>query len=797
MKNKSIKTASIIFIIAVIVQITAVAGNFYIQHRLTVSQSELDQYQEIEREFFKALSRENMLEKPFAFSDSHKVTILDPVLEKIRAINNSTAEKHIVKRKELLSSITIFSKEKQEMHKQIGTLLPSLTSSIQYIHDHHIAHLSNLVKRGVLVQDYEQGRAFKKQDDQPAPETYIIKAAIDIHGSLLNVFETFGKLQLGVSPTIIRNQFNTAIHNFYQAVNVFEDYSLDAQDGILIEELVINGQAFESRFKRFLEIETQIIELTRRLSNNKEQFAGLIEDYKQQLSGRHSSLSRKFKLLQLLSIVTFAAMIFLVIWYGHFLIQGFGWMIQETKSIRNDIGYRIPHTKKGFREFAVVSRALNQMGDTIQAQVDALERSKYQLEQRVNERTLELSVVNEKLKKEIQERIVSEKERGLLEKRLIQSHKMEAIGTLSGGIAHDFNNILSGIFGYSELTLKHRNNPQKIESYVGQILNGARRAAALIQQILTFSRQSEIRKSPLVISVVVKEALKLLRSSIPSSIDIHENIFSQESVMADPTQIHQVIMNLCTNGYHAMRNTGGTLTVELTDIDISNRKGERTFKIPPGKYIKLVVSDTGTGMSSDMLNKIFDPYFTTKKIGEGTGLGLALTYGIVEEHQGYIQVKSTLGEGSKFYVFFPVVSSDDSQESLTENIAQPVGGTERIMLIDDEKDLLDATSELLMDYGYRVTSFSNPEAAFNAFKEEPQAFDLIITDMTMPRMNGDDLAVRMLSLRKDLPIILCTGYSDKITKNDALKMGIKRYFQKPVDSRELFLSIKEIAEAKN
>ncbi len=397
---------------------------------------------------------------------------------------------------------------------------------------------------------------------------------------------------------------------------------------------------------------------------------------------------------------------------------------------------------------------------------------------------------------DITDRKTAEQEREKLEIELRQSHKMEAIGTLAGGIAHDFNNILSGIFGYCQLAEMNIGNPVKTKAFIAQVFKGAQRAAGLIQQILAFTRQTEHEKHLLNISIVVKEALKLLRSSIPSTIEIKTNVFSDTLVMADPIQIHQVIMNLCTNAYHAMRKRGGILEVELNDMEISG-SGDNIvtdINILPGKYVKLKVSDTGHGMNEEILEKIFDPYFSTKKAGEGTGLGLALVYAIVEEHQGYIKAYSTVGKGSDFYVFFPGAEEKFVPKEKLDDKKILKGGKEKIILVDDEKSILEATREFLIDYGYDVTAFYNGFDAFEEFKKNPKEFDLIITDMTMPRMTGDKLSAKILEIREGIPIILCSGYSENISEGKALEIGIKKYVQKPIDSMGLISLIRELLD---
>jgi len=380
------------------------------------------------------------------------------------------------------------------------------------------------------------------------------------------------------------------------------------------------------------------------------------------------------------------------------------------------------------------------------------------------------------------------------EKQLRQSQKMEAIGTLAGGIAHDFNNILSSIFGYCQLAKMDLDDPEKTNRHINQIVKGGQRATELVQQILTFSRQTEQKKKPLKLFLIVKEAIKFLRSSIPTTIEIQEKISSKATVLADPTQVHQIVMNLCTNAYHAMHDSGGTLTVELTDVEIIPQDQLLARSSIPGDYIKLEIRDTGHGMDKKTLERIFDPYFTTKQLAKGTGLGLAVVDGIVKGHNGFIKTFSEIGCGSTFQVFLPVIKKKSplgSPEKKQTNLSK---GTEHIMLVDDEKTILEVFKGILEKQGYKITTFKDGLSALQAFTNAPGLFDLIITDMTMPKMTGDELSARILKIRKDLPIVICTGFSDTFTEDMAQKMGIRKYVLKPISGQELSVIIRELLD---
>ncbi len=406
------------------------------------------------------------------------------------------------------------------------------------------------------------------------------------------------------------------------------------------------------------------------------------------------------------------------------------------------------------------------------------------LEQRVVERTRELAEANTALTREMAERKRAEAE-------LRQAQKMRAIGTLAGGIAHDFNNILTAILGYTQLAMQRAVSDATCRSFLGEVFIAGQRAQKLVQQILTFSRQSEQEKRPAEIHLIVKEALKLLRASLPANIEIVQQLPRCGAVMADPTQIHQVIMNLCTNAYHAMQEKGGTLTVSLAETAAENIAPP----LPAGDYLQLTVSDTGCGMDTATLERIFEPYFTTKEVGKGTGLGLAVTHGIVEGHGGHIRVVSAAGFGTTFSIYLPLHTQLQAEPVEVLEKKEIRGGNERILVVDDEKELAQLLEVFLSHYGYRVTSFSDSAAASAWFDANPGSVDLVITDMAMPRLTGKDLAQKILAKRPELPIILCTGFSEQINAENARQLGIRAFFLKPFQELELAGLVREVLDA--
>jgi PAS domain S-box-containing protein len=382
------------------------------------------------------------------------------------------------------------------------------------------------------------------------------------------------------------------------------------------------------------------------------------------------------------------------------------------------------------------------------------------------------------------------------QERLQHSQKMEAIGTLAGGIAHDFNNILTPIIGYAEMTQFNLQKHTAEWENLQEIISAGHRAKDLVRQILTFSREKKQEKKSVRLQLLIKETLKLLRSSLPATIEIRDYIDDCWPVSADPTQIHQILMNLFTNAYHAMRETGGTLAVSLVEIEIGKEDTFVPSTLPNGRYIRLEISDTGPGIEKGIKERIFEPYFTTKSKDEGTGLGLSVVHGIVTSHGGYITVYSEPGRGTTFHIYLPVLQNVDNLSIRRES--EPIaGGFERILVVDDEETICQLEEKQLTHLGYRVTTANSGSKAIEIFKKSPQDIDLVVTDMTMPLMTGTDLAKILLNIRPNLPILLCTGFSELIDKEKANVLGLQGYLMKPVCRKDLAAAVRKSLDRKS
>ncbi len=391
--------------------------------------------------------------------------------------------------------------------------------------------------------------------------------------------------------------------------------------------------------------------------------------------------------------------------------------------------------------------------------------------------------------RDITERKRLEEDRKKLENSLRQSHKMEAIGTLSGGIAHDFNNILGIILGNTELAMDDIDKTSSSYLNLEEIIKAGLRASDIVKQLLNFSRKTDQAKKAIDIRLLIEDSIKMLRASIPTSIDIQVNLLNKLStVYADSTQINQVLVNLCTNAAHAMEDNGGVLKIELTQIELDNTTVRQFQEIESGQYLQLSISDTGHGIDPEIKVNIFDPYFTTKPIGKGTGMGLAIVLGIVKNHNGAISVYSEKNRGTTFKVLFPVIEGEGSMEN--ELLKSLPTGNETILFVDDENALVKIGKNILESLGYKVETKTNPSEALELFRSDPSRFNLIITDMTMPLVNGEKLTKEALKINPNIPVILCTGFSSQIDNEKAITIGAHSYMEKPIDKKRLAFAVR-------
>jgi signal transduction histidine kinase/ActR/RegA family two-component response regulator len=508
-----------------------------------------------------------------------------------------------------------------------------------------------------------------------------------------------------------------------------------------------------------------------------------------------------FVLIALTSIVLFVLLKRRVFDKVHMLSRA----LRDVSGDKKDMSIRIPVGRNGqdrdpSDEVEYMCLDFNQMMDklenTYSQMLDArkeVEAVNLALEERVKERTAQLFAMYKDLEVEMEEHQRAVEQKRTLEKSLEQARKMEAIGTLAGGIAHDFNNILTSVLGFTELALYDVKKGSKLEINLQEVYAAGKRAKDLVKQILVFARQSDEEIKPVQPRILLKEVVKFMRSSIPSNIEIKHDIKSASYIMGNPTRIYQIFMNLCANAAYAMENDGGVLELNLTDIIIPGGYDRQNIDLKQGHYLEIKVSDTGTGISPEIVGSIFEPYFTTKGPGEGTGMGLAMVQGIVEACDGKIFVDSILGKGTTFSVYLPTTEQQDA--SRTNSPETLPKGTERILFIDDEATIARMGGQILERLGYSVTARTDGVEAVALFKSNPKDFDLVISDMTMPVITGDELAIQLMKIRQDIPVILVTGYNKNITEEKAAEIGIKAFSHKPIVMTDLAKTVRKVLDA--
>jgi PAS domain S-box-containing protein len=386
-------------------------------------------------------------------------------------------------------------------------------------------------------------------------------------------------------------------------------------------------------------------------------------------------------------------------------------------------------------------------------------------------------------------------DRKQLESQLRQAHKMEAIGTLAGGIAHEFNNILGIIIGSTELAIDDVPEWNPAKNCLEEIRSASLRAKDMVSHILSFARKSMIERKPVPMSPIIRDSLKLLRATLPSIIDIRQDLTCEyDTVLGDPTQINQVLVNICTNAAHAMREEGGVLDVKLEDVVLDEKTSAQYEDLSAGNYVKLTIKDTGHGIKPEIIDQIFDPFFTAKEVGEGTGMGLSVVHGIIKSHGGVITVHSELGKGAVFEVLLPTIEAEIEPQTVEQD-ELPLGD-EKILFVDDEESLVELVPQMLERLGYQVKAKTNPNQALELFRSNPDEFDLVISDMTMPQMTGDKLAKQLMKTRPNIPIIISTGFSEKMDEDKAKEMGISAVAMKPLVMRTLALTVRKVLDEK-
>ncbi len=658
------------------------------------------------------------------------------------------------------------------LYIQVHHTLIELMDSAKKIHNSHAASFNTQLNTGQEGQKHN------------ASETNIISAAAIVQSSLFDIAHCFYDLQMEDEPEGIGGRFENAMKTFADSANDLNNYPISPQEGGLVKQMLRESEEFNKQFALLTGIEHRKYDLLSRVDSNRQHIHASIIDTKGGLEKFCRKIAKTIHVLQSLILVLallFSSMAFI---YGKRIIRQIRRTVTETHKIDNDLTYQIEPAPDTYEEFGIVFDSLNSMARKNHINIQKLQKAQEEMEQRIRDRTVELLEANRRLRREIEERIRSDQEKESLQTMLQQAQKMEAMGTLAGGIAHDFNNILTAILGYAAIALVEIEGNCKARADIQEVIKAGERAKNLVRQILTFSRQTDQDIRPLSVQPILKETLKLLRASIPTTIEIQLQIDPAcGNILADPTHIHQVIMNLCSNAAQAMEEKGGTMTVELKPVRIEEGDQAASLHLPAGPYVRLTVSDTGCGMDAATIGRIFEPFFTTKGMGKGTGMGLAVVHGIVESIGGRIKVESAPGQGATFHIYLPE-TEEEASTIITHSALQSLGDAS-ILLVEDEEQVARMAKRSLSLNGYTVTVSRDGGEALSVFRAQPDKFDLVITDQTMPKMTGTDLAEEILRIRPGLPIILCSGYSSMLSEEKIKSSGIREFITKPYTGGEL------------
>jgi signal transduction histidine kinase/ActR/RegA family two-component response regulator len=799
MRIRSIK-AAFRFFIALIVLLTAMAIFDNVMERM--------------------MARE--MEKLHAFLDYEK-TFAELILEERAALGNGSAHPQVV---ELYASLgsglqdrgydnsllnsrrTIYdhlyeSSRKSEQHiRRVRQLFPDLINSVKYVHEHHITYLKNLMRRGRLTQDYDPDSDvdadFSRSAVHAAPELDIVRMAVAIQSRLLDLLAIFNKVHFGDNPSTLKAAFQHKIKDFYDAVNTFEDYSLDTQDGLLVEELLINGRPFEDHFNQLLAGEIQIRKYSSQLKDNDTAMLAFLKKTRNGIRGKLARQNEILRVMKYTGSAAFVVLIAVLAYLGRRIRREFQRNVSETQRIQGDIDYRISIHPDNFSEFKVVYHAMNAMADTIKQQVDDLEAARTQLRLKVKARTANLERANQLLKREIEEREKAEQQRIELENRLSQAKKMEAIGTLAGGVAHDLNNILSGVVSYPDLILNAMPSDHDLRKPMEIIKSSGEKAAAIVQDLLTLARRgvntSEvIDLRPIVESYLDSPEFRKLELRFPRVRFIHRFISEPAIIKGSPVHLEKTVMNLVSNAFESIAQRG-TVTVAIENVYVDTPiEGYET--VEEGEYIQLTVADDGMGISAADLERIFEPFFTKKKMGcSGTGLGMAVVWGTVKDHNGYIDVHSQEGEGTAFTLYFPMSRELPARETADASPECIRGEGQCILIVDDMADQRKIAVDILTSLGYRSVSVAGGDEAVRYMNEN--AVDLMILDMIMPHgMDGLDTYRAVLSIRPQARAIIASGFSETERVRKAQELGACLYIRKPYSVRKIAAAVHQALAA--
>ena len=790
---RSIKTAILLFILAVS-GLCALAFSSAVLNRMIAR--EMERYHAVldhEKDFATLVIKEHMA---LRHKEQYQqvAALYDRLKAGLRNSGHGIDPRQLEARESVYQALVDTSRQIWHHHDQVRRSLPDLVASVRYIHQHHITYLKNLLRRGHSTQDYDVGPDFKRSAVRAAPELEIIRMAVAIQNHLLDLFNIFNTLRSGGNPSAAKEAFQEHMGHFYDAVNTFEDFSLDAQDGILVEELLLTGRHFEADFNYLLSAESKLLTLSGKLEKNAEYHLSALKKQRQEIAAELKRRNRYLHLAQYSAILGFVALVVVLLYLGRRLSSEFRRTVAETRHIQADIDYRIPIEKDLYTEFRVIYLAMNTMADTIQKQVNDLESAGSELSRQVKARTAGLEQANVLLKREIQERETAEAQRIELEAQLNRAKKMEAIGTLAGGVAHDLNNILSGLVSYPDLLLNTMGPDHAMRGALTTIKSSGQKAAAIVQDLLTLARrgvsvQEVVDLKHIVRSYMASPEFRQLQAAFPQVQTA--TFFTEDITTISGSRVHlgKTLMNLVTNAMEAIDGEGSlTLSIENVYVDTA-LKGYDT--VNEGEYVRLAVKDTGSGIPEADLERIFEPFFTKKEMGRsGTGLGMAVVWGTVKDHNGYINVSSAPGQGATFELYFPLCRETASETTPAVEMDGLRGRGQKILVVDDIAVQRQIGVQILNQLGYEADAVDGGHAAVHYV--ESHKVDLLVLDMIMPPgPDGLDTYRQISAIQPGIKAVIASGYSETDRVREAQKLGAGRYIRKPYTMEKIAAAVRD------
>lgn len=778
---RSIRLSQFLFLASVVTLVLFAFINIYFNRVIDSAEIRYQRILQVQKSFADIVALENSL----LVGDGEYADLLTlgmDLVEEIGAEPQHLQPDFIREREHVFSNLLVTVGENKQLYLDIRNTLPRLVNNVRQIHSYHVEKLNSALFSSKPIDEEKAGEDFKRSSVRSASELDIIDAAVKVQNALLDVVAVFYEMQIASGPEEIEILFQQRMNQFYDAVNQFDDYTLDAQDGLLVEELLLSGKHFKHSFGTLLKNNGKVLLLKDKMSDNQQQISRMFADAAAQLKAEKLDLQRLLIVIQNITIGVLIALTIWLITYGIKVSSAFARTVRETKKIREDFSYRIPKGDESYLEFRTIYKTLNLLAETADSQLKSMEQMQRDLSRRVQERTAELVHMNTRLKIEIEDRVKADESRRELEDQLIRAKKMEAIGTLAGGVAHDLNNILSGVVTYPELLLLDMAKDDPLYRPLENIKQSGDRAASIVQDLLTLARRGVAVMEVIEFRSLVQDyldstefaALKKAHPEIEVQVGLAEET---GNIKGSKMHLQKAVMNLIINSMEAMPQ-GGILSInsraQYVDTIV---KGYDT--VQEGDYACVSVTDTGVGMTSEVTKRIFEPFFTRKKMGRsGTGLGMAVVYSTVKDHGGYIDVQSEPGKGSSITLYFPMTRDHCPVQEESTDLASLAGNNEHLLVVDDVYEQRQIASAMMKRLNYTVATAASGEEAVDYVRDNE--VDLVVLDMIMPPgMDGFDTFMALKAVVPEIRVIIASGYSENERVRRAQSLGASIYIKKP------------------